>query len=725
MINTSDAYKAAVTGDVRRTRVRVPLRVAAPGLTITSGTMGNQSGYSRTAEALDGVLTLSDRYASLEQDRWTLDGSFTLVGNDYGHTGEVGLISEAISGADGSVRFTAAWNLSGADILQAVTVYFPGGELDGYGVDMDLTIKASGSSSKTVSYRDNDRETVQLTGFTVYNPTEITLTVLKWSMPNRHVRIAEIVAGYAADWTEAEIAGLTVTQRASFSAVSLPYGTAALTFDNRDRLFDPWNEAGIYQSLEARQPVPIEIGVDTENGTEYIPVGTYYQHERGWTARDSGMTMRWDLVDIVGLLTDVIFPEQDTLPTTLAGWLSALLRALGDAFSDRYTVDPDYAETPLTAARDAVEGQKCGDILRWLCQASGTFPRADAETGNLAVEPNWNQGNEYTLRNLEDIPAASANDNLAAIRFRLADGTEVVISGNTAATANTLTISNPFLTTSAGALAAARNILTAYGGSRLQLTGRGDPSSEIGDVATVELDQGQAVTARIATQSFDFSSGVLRSCRSELLQADGAFLYENRVVITESGTWTAPSGVGTLYIVLVGGGQSGGLGHPGTRPESLFMFNPGVYYGKNGEKGTDGEGGKVWYGTIRINEGQTFTVTVGAGGVPASNYTPVDGEDTTFGDYSSANGHRYTPSYTDIASGSAYGRTGVAAPAGNSGDGGSGGAGGARGWTEYGYTDTSGNVCFEIDCRYGTAGSIGTPGGSGCVVVYYGKEESA
>ena len=91
--------------------------------------------------------------------------------------------------------------------------------------------------------------------------------------------------------------------------------------------------------------------------------------------------------------------------------------------------------------------------------ATGTWPRADAETGKLAVEPLWNQGSKITLENLVNYPTMKANQSLASLIFHLSDWTEYVVSGNSTSSEKTVTIENPFLHTQAQALTAARLIL--------------------------------------------------------------------------------------------------------------------------------------------------------------------------------------------------------------------------------------------------------------------------
>ena len=414
----------------------------------------------------------------------------------------------------------------------------------------------------------------------------------------------------------------------------------------------------------------------------------------------------------MGLLADRAFIAPSSLPTTLSGWVAALVAQLGENFESRYTVDPAYAGKSVTASLEDVQGMKCGDVLRYACMATGTWPRADAETGYLAVEPMWSEGAKITLDNLTGYPVMSANNDVAAIVFTLADGnsTQYVVSGNSTAASETVNVDNPFIHDTAAALVAARNILSVYGGNKLEITGRGDPSSEIGDVDVVWLDESQATTARRIQQDFSLTDGVLKNVGSVLLQADGWFAYEGREVITKPGTWKAPAGATQLRLVLVGKGQDGGHGEPGTYTK--IPVTPGIGQppvGEYGEDGADGQGGLVWTGIVDINQGQSFNVS-------------FSGDNTIFGAYSSANGERYPNGYSDVASGQSYARTGVANPLPGSGDGGKGGTGGEPGVKVQKKVSGEGFAFYymEVEQEAG-AGNPGATGARGCVVVYWNK----
>lgn len=715
MIKTSGEYKAAIIGDTRRMLLKAIVDIIDPDIVYGSVESRSEAEYSRPDQIHNKETGVYPLYATLERNRWALDGRFKILPS--APTGEIGYVGDVLSGDDGTFSPAQFVELqfSNVSILQACAVYFPSNQYDGVAEDFTVEVKQGGTAYFTQQVTGNTAENVSFDGFTVNNPDAIRVTVTKWSKPSRRMRVPEIVPGIYEIWTGNMIASFSLKHQGDVSCVSIPYSTCTIRMDNLDRRFEPRRKGSVFQSIEERQGIPIFMGPELPDGTvEYMPVGVFYQYSSGWKTSDNNITIQWSLVDIIGLVSGRDYIPPDTLPTTLNGWAASIVAQLGENFAKRYTVDPNYADFPLTAERVDVETLKCGDLLRYICMATGTWPRADAETGYLAVEPLWDEGNKLTLDNLTAYPTMSANNDLAAVVFTLNDGsnTQYVVSGNTTAASSTVSVKNPFIKTKETALTAARQILSAYGGNKIDITGRGDPSSEIGDVDTVWLDESSATTARRIQQDLSFQSGVLMNCKSTLLQSDGFFLFENRAVITEDGSWTAPAGVSKLRVILVGKGKDGTDGTDGTWEEA-------------GVSGVDGSGGLVWSDTISINEQQVFQVSFGA--------------HTVFGQYSSANGSVFRYGYTDIQSGESYGRTGVKKPLPGSGDGGAGGAGGAKGnkhtETVKDYTvngtieDNFTGVYIEKEVvvvdNYPGDGKPGVKGASGCVVVYWDKEAGA
>lgn len=704
MINSTEQYKTSIVGASRRIYIKAVVDISDPDMVFLEPVASSTAPWTKPAEIHDKVMEAPARYATLEPGRWLLDGSFDIFPDDYQVPESMGYTLDVLSGDDGSFAEPQEITqpIENVSILQAFSLYFSNDSVDGVPVDFVVEIVQGDTSYFREEVTGNEEVNISFDGFTVYDPDYIKVTVTKWSLPGRRARFVEIIPGVYEEWTDKVLASFSTTQQADFSCITLPYGTLKFGINNVTKRFEPRKKNSLFQSIEARQGIRAMIGVRLPScSVEYKPLGTFYQYGDGWKTSDNGMAMNWDLVDIIGLLADRTYLPPSTLPTTLDGWMASVVAQLGDAFKKRYHVDPKYSSKPVTASsKDDVTGKKCGDIIRWACMATGTWPRADAETGYLTAEPLWNQGNKTLLTALVGYPTMKANESVASLIFNLADGnnTQYVVSGNSTSSEKTITIENPFIHTTAEALTAARLILSCYGGNLIETTGRGDPSGEIGDVDTIWLDESSATTARRMMQTFKIQDGALQGCQSRLLQADGSFLFQARAVITKSGSWTAPAGVTALRLILVGKGEDGTAGTDGTWDEA-------------GADGVDGIGGLVWAGTVSINPQQSFSVQIG--------------DNSVFGQYSSANGSRFPFGYTDIASGDSFARTGVQKPVPGSGDGGAKGLGGIKGnrHREPSY-DSDGNPVgshWEID-NYPGEGTAGQAGVSGCVAIYWDKE---
>lgn len=707
MLKTSEAYRRAITGSPRQMEVLAVVDITDPDAVFAPVTCSAQAAWSEPEQIGDHIFDISPRHITCEDNLWLFDGKSVPLPTDESERGSVGGVSAELSGEDGSFA-SPVWfqrNFTGMTILQACAVYFPTDVMMGVGADFTVEVYEGETVRHSQTFTGNTSPVAKLTGFTVSNPTALRVTITRWSLPYRRARVAELLPGIYERWDGDVLSKFSAVQQADVSCLTLPYGSVTLTMDNSSRRFEPRSKDGLFQSLTERQGVEVSLGVHTADGeVEYCRLGTYYQFGDGWRTGDNELTMQWYLVDIIGLLAKRDFIAPSPLPTTLSGWIAALCAQLGKNFAGRWHVDSNYADAPMELHfEEKLESASCGDVLRWVCQASGTWPRADAETGYLTVEPLWSEGNKVTLDDLPAYPTVKANDDVAALIFSLGAGSEQVVVSGTAAGGRTVPVANPFLTTPDEARTAARLILSSYGGNKYELIGRGDPASEIGDVDTVWLDESQATTARRIRQTLTFERGVLQRCRSTLIQADGSFLFQHRAVLTADGTFTAPAGVTQLRLILVGRGSRGGDGDNGS-------------YDRAGADGTAGAGGQVWSGLITVNPGQSFAVTIGSA--------------TTFGSYSSAQGARYAYGYTDVQSGDSFARSGVSAPVPGTGDGGVGGAGGSRGVkrtrTIHG-TDMSTGQDFWIDVEeiltppgYGSAGVDGV---SGCAVVYWDDPE--
>lgn len=770
MIKASDEYRQAILADTRKTVIKVETDVVSPYVDYTGVNVSDESVISVHEQAYKDDYEIS-RYATLERNYWLLNGEFNLFQADYSGertSDKIGIVSDrtSVENYSFSSAVTVEINFEYPSLCQAASVVFSKDINNGYPVDFNVRLFVGSLIVYQWSVTDNtDYVSISPDVFEAYNPTKIILTVTKWSLPGRRARIVRVFPGYKVTWTGDEIASLSIEQNTDPSCVSLPYGTAKLAIDNSQKAFEPRNKEGYFRSIAEGQRVDIYIGLQVGDEIEYKSVGKFYQIDGGWVSSDNGLSLEWNLVDIIGLLSkhqlDVpdkinAYPNlidsniplyaipdleswdsdltvlQDGLwgitPTTLAGWAKLIVWNLGKNFETNYTVDPEYENklvrlyvpvNRLVFTKAALGNAiNLADLIRYVAIESGTWPRADAETGYLAFEPLWDQGVKMTLDNMADYPVMHENENLSAVtitkeymisteeeEYKASGWINEIYGGTKEASGKSVNIDSPFVSVNeTRANDIFHNVVRNYGGNAYDITWRGDPTMECGDVVTLELDNQHATSARLISQTFDYTSGVLSNCKATLVQPEGYWTYTFGEKITEDITWTVPDGVSVLFVIAVGGGCAG---FPGT----------GGDFDSDGEDGHDGEGAKIYADGMNVTPGQQIPVKIGKG--TTNPWKKSDA--TTFGTITSEKGEKYSPSYTDIRAGAAYGRSGVKDPLPNTGDGGKGGKGGRKGQMHKGKSkDDYGFVHEEtiIDVAP-TSGKAGSPGASGCVIIYW------
>lgn len=243
--------------------------------------------------------------------------------------------------------------------------------------------------------------------------------------------------------------------------------------------------------------------------------------------------------------------------------------------------------------------------------------------------------------------------------------------------------------------------MAAYYACREQLTVDINPAAEhAGHVVSLwnEWDKQQTL-ACIASRETKIS-GLLKSRTSALVgflppQPETTEYYDERVLLTGSGTWVVPDDVTTLRAVLVDQGADGTDGADGaagastslimtTAESQVQSFTRQVNGGKGGaggEAGLGGLGGRILSADLDVTPGASFAYSVA--------------EEATFGDLSSANGSRSDAGFTDPITGDVYGKKGD--------DGLAGGAGGDGG----NFTNMQGSDGAAVGDAPGGAGQKG------------------
>lgn len=747
MLKPSDAANRALTARRRQMTARATFDLRDPDAVVTGAQTNTNGKYSQIAQVYDAITEQNDlKIGTLEKDRMQLDGSWALPPNNPADLAEeqMGWWCGTVSGADCGFAEPYPYleiTFTGLSVLQVFTLWFSQNAYDGYGVAFRLDVYSADTLAYTRTVTENTEYKVVLDKFAVYDPTRVRVTVMRWSRPYCYPRITDMFLGLFEQWTGREIASLDVLTESTFTGLKLPYSTCDLRVYNRNHRFDPYAPDSIFQSIEERQAIPIDWGVYLPDGKiEWIPGGWYYQQSGGWEIK--GLTVKWSLVDIIGMLVKRNYNPPEVLPTTLSGWVASIVACLGVNLAERYVVDDDVKDLELTAEVEDVQDKTCGEVLRFACQATATWAHQDFATGFLHVSKRgYEAGANITGSNMPSWPVMEANDEIADITFKLDEG-EVTFPGTNTESDTSLTINNPFVHTTDDARRVVSNVLSQYGGRKFTIRSRGNPASETGDIDTVATAFGTSISARRYKHQLKLENGVMRNLPAYLIQTATDKRYDHKIILIGAGKWQAPAGVTRVFIQLVSGGNGGDGGMGGS------------YVKGGGERentpGTGGYGGLVYAREIQINAQQSFDYACGAGGKggaggkkqewagwqsgPGKAATPGEpgtaGQQTTFGAYSSANGVRYEIGITDVDTGAFYGAKGADGleqknnpgkdAEEHTGNGGDGGDSGTHAYytSEHHSFDEGGGISYQVwgDIRDGQPGGDGA---DGVIIVQY------
>jgi hypothetical protein len=202
-------------------------------------------------------------------------------------------------------------------------------------------------------------------------------------------------------------------------------------------------------------------------------------------------------------------------------------------------------------------------------------------------------------------------------------------------------------------------------GSTNDQTGVWQPIAYTGTYGTNGFYLPFSNTASTSTLGYDFSGNSNNWTTNNISLTTGTSIQTFSTVGTTS--WTAPTGVTSVsYLVVAGGGGGGG-------------------YGGDNVGGGGGGAGGMRTGTLTVNPGTTYTVTVGAGGGPGT-----IGSDSIFSSITSTGGGRGgQPAGGNGGSGGGAGAatgSGSAIGLGTAGQGNNG----ALGFGDWGTTTTTG-----------------------------------
>ena len=245
-------------------------------------------------------------YATLEHNLWVLNGSKNIM-PDNGPFDTPGYVSQD----DTLPTITLTLPEMRTTTIPGFTIFWSS-EYNDYATDFTIQVKRGGSviASTTVTGNKTNHSLVNLEAS---NYDSVVITVSKWSLPGRRVRIDSLILGYILTFGKNEIMDYTHEQTGDLLSGELPKNHIEFTLDNSDGRWNPSNPTGLQQYLSERQEVIVRYGMNVNGATEWIKAGTFYMSE--WRAPANGLEAHFVARDIFEFMLNVPYDEPGFVTT--------------------------------------------------------------------------------------------------------------------------------------------------------------------------------------------------------------------------------------------------------------------------------------------------------------------------------------------------------------------------------------------------------------------------
>lgn len=322
MIAVSNAWKAAHKQTILpETFVEISMDAFDTEVSNDISTVsGNPVASFSNAGAVVNALSYSEqgKYALLEQNMWTLNGSKQVL-SDVGSYSASGYVSEK----DTTGSLTVQTRTKRENEIPGFTIVWAA-EYNEYATDFVVSVYNDSTlvASKTVSDNDSVTSVVSMNVSGSYN--KVVVTINQWSVPNHRQRIDSLCYGFHWIFGKNDIMSYTHEQSGDLLSAEVSKNEITFSLDNSKDIWNPINPQGLGRYLSEQQKVVVRYGMDVNGTTEWIPGGQFFLTE--WNASSNGLEANFVARDALGLLENVSYsrPAIEGVgrnPYSIPGWI--------------------------------------------------------------------------------------------------------------------------------------------------------------------------------------------------------------------------------------------------------------------------------------------------------------------------------------------------------------------------------------------------------------------
>lgn len=369
---------------------------------------------SQIQQTVDEVRKTSMKMATLEFNHWALDGSMQMLNNleDI----QTGWWSEAISEEDGTIDTYIEFEFSEPHSSYGLSLFF---DEKAEVFPTLFTITALNSEGNVIAETEVENSNVSCVIVApMYNYQKIRITFARTNMPNRRIRITEVVFGIVEEFDKENTKELTITREIDFSSDSVPIGEIDLVFDNSDQRYNMVYPDGVYRFLKTGMPLQVEIGTGpAKDQIEYEKIGDFYYVSS--ESEDGALTAKITAQDILMYMERVDYPVPAGTTTTIeiiaVQIQSVVTRKI------EFEIEEDLKDVKLMNLAADTE-IKCRAVLQQACQALSAVCFVNKQ-GRVVIKKVY--GGEpldsLTLDKMADVPKITTRERINIMTVKNGD----------------------------------------------------------------------------------------------------------------------------------------------------------------------------------------------------------------------------------------------------------------------------------------------------------------
>lgn len=447
--------------------------------------------YSDHSEIVSTLNKDFQKYATLENNMWALDGSFDVLPDEAPY-GDTGYVADAEN-----PMITIMFPNVRTQLVPGITIVWS--ETYGeYATRCRITAMNGTEIVKSEEFQNNSvRSTFD---FPITGYDRIYVEIIDWLVPDHRPRVERFYLGAMEVYSKAELLKYSHTQTANLLTTELPKNQIVFSLDNSTDIWNPDNPVGNVRYLMNQQEVSVRYGFKLPNGIEWIPGGTFWVSE--WDTPTNGLEVSFTARDLLEFL-DIPYsgPRDGTLYDIAIAALSQGDLPTTETGNPRYFVD-ESLKTIYTDFSEDNNSYTAAVVLQMVANA-GQCVMYQNRDGILRIEKHnlnmsdYRIGQDISYSHPERVmtkppKSVSINDNLWVESI--------------APTGETITISNPLIVQQDNAANVGRwasDVLR----SRNLIKGsfRPDPRLDVLDIVSVESKYNSGFVAAVTEITYEYN----------------------------------------------------------------------------------------------------------------------------------------------------------------------------------------------------------------------------